>query len=136
MNVGEWLATKLYGGAGNDTLYGGSGHDTLVAGSGPQALIGGKDGSSFVGSATGTASMVGGAGQDNFYLSNLRSNDSIDGGVGSKDSVTVLDHASTDVTDITAGKDGSLDINFSNGQVAQIGNIEHLIFNDGHSTRL
>lgn len=80
--------------------------------------------------------MVGGSGQDYFYLSNLHSNDTIDGGAGSKDSLTFLDHASTDVVDITAGKDGSLDINFSNGQVTQISNIEYLIFNDGHSTKL
>ena len=92
--------------------------------------------SSCLGSDTGTASMVGGSGQDYFYLNNLNSSDTIDGGAGNKDSLTFLDHSSTDVTGITAGKDGSLDVNFSNGQVTQISNIEYLIFNDGHSTKL
>lgn len=58
------------------------------------------------------------------------------GGAGGKDSLTSLDHASTDATGITAGKDGAPDVNFSNSQVTRISNIECLIFNGCHSTRL
>ncbi|WP_246667881.1 MULTISPECIES: hypothetical protein [Bradyrhizobium] len=127
----------LHGGAGNDTMYDGAGDDTLIAGSGHQWLIGGgNDRASFIGSATGTASMVGGSGQDYFYLSNATSRDTIDGRGGNQDSLTFLDHALADLTGITAGKDGFLDINCSNGQVTQISNIEYLIFNDGQSIRL
>ncbi|WP_291532294.1 calcium-binding protein [Bradyrhizobium sp. UBA2491] len=126
----------LYGSARNDTLYGGAGNDTLVAGSGHQWLIAdGNDGSSFIGSVTGTASMVGGYGQDYFYLSNPHSSDTIDGRGGDKDSLTFLDHASTDLTAISDGSNGFMDVSFSNGQVTQIINIEYLIFNDGHSVK-
>ncbi|MGL3214706.1 hypothetical protein [Bradyrhizobium sp. BR 1433] len=101
-----------------------------------RTLIGGDGKDSFVGSDTGTASMVGGSGQDYFYLNNATSSDTIDGGGGNKDSLTFLDHASTDVSDISSGSNGSMDITFSNGQVTQISNIEYLIFNDGNSTKL
>ncbi|WP_050630270.1 hypothetical protein [Bradyrhizobium viridifuturi] len=80
--------------------------------------------------------MVGGAGQDYFYLSNPHSSDTIDGRGGDKDALTFLDHASADLTGISAGNNGFLEVSFSNGQVTHVSNIEYLIFNDDQSIRL
>ncbi|WP_283810006.1 calcium-binding protein [Bradyrhizobium guangzhouense] len=129
----------LYGGAGDDTLYGGAGNDVLVAGSGTQTLIGGDDGSEFIGSSTGTASMVGGAAQDVFFLNNQTSFDTIDGGGGPDNVVNFLDHTSGDVTSITGGPSGSLLVHFGENpgdQVTQISNIQWLEFSDGVHQKL
>lgn len=147
----------LYGGIGADTIFGGSGHDLLVAGHGlgiTQTLIGGDDGSSFLNYKGGpSVSMVGGAGQDYFYLNNIFTEDTIDGGGGNQDSVTFGFHKSTDVLSVTPGSTAnSFDVTFGYltyshlaptqlpvthvTQMTHVSNIEYLIFNDGNYTTL
>jgi hypothetical protein len=116
-------------------------------------MIGGDDGSSFMNATSGnTSSMVGGAAQDYFYLKNILTSDTIDGGGGGLDSVTFLYRASTDVLNVTAGATaGSYDVNFGYReynryipsppiehitQTTHVSNVEYLIFNDGNYIQL
>lgn len=56
--IGNDLANRLEGGAGNDTLRGGWGNDTLIGGVGNDILDGGR----------GSDHMVGGTGDDIYYV--------------------------------------------------------------------
>jgi DNA-binding beta-propeller fold protein YncE len=75
---GEKGNDKLFGGAGNDTLDGGAGKDTLDGGAGNDKLTGGADANT----------IKGGAGDDTVNAKNGKV-DTIDCGVGKKDSANV-----------------------------------------------
>jgi len=138
-------ALKLDGGDGNDMLGGGSGNDSLVGGNGNDTLIAGA----------GADTLVGGSGNDTFRMdsSQLRSNDSIDGGsnVGGVDVLEVWGKSSVSdgvfagvkgveklviVGDDLDGNANSLPMSVQLGALARASGLTEIVVRDGDGVYL
>jgi Ca2+-binding RTX toxin-like protein len=75
-------------GAGNDTVVSAAGNDTITAGTGNDSIDSG-DGDDSITGGTGDDTIVSGAGNDTITISSLTNGDSIDGGAGTADSLTI-----------------------------------------------
>jgi hypothetical protein len=75
-------------GLGNDTIVAGGGNDVVNAGLGNDYIDGG-DGDDTISAGAGLDTVVGGAGNDKIYMPTLSDGDSIDGGAGAADTLSL-----------------------------------------------
>jgi len=103
--VGSATSTTINGGAGNDLITGGAGNDSILGGDGIDSIT----------AAAGNDVINGGEGNDIITLGdNLTQADTIDGGAGTEDVLSVTQATITAVNALSFSNGATLNTNLSN----------------------